>query len=160
MYQGTELWTLSLVDPDNRRPVDYEVRRGLFAELAETPLEEIVRRSDEGMPKLHLIRQALHLRRRRPEWFGVEGDYTPLWARGPKRDHVIAFARGAGGLGCIAVAPRLPIRLDGQWEGTTLALPRAPWLNELTGERLTGGTTGLAELLHRFPVALLSHGQA
>jgi maltooligosyltrehalose synthase len=63
-------------------------------------------------------------------------------------------------MGCIAIAPRFPIRLSGQWEGTTLALPRGPWLNELTGERVTGGTTGVAALLRRFPVALLSHGQA
>jgi (1->4)-alpha-D-glucan 1-alpha-D-glucosylmutase len=159
IYQGTELWALSLVDPDNRRPVDFEVQRQLLAELADARLEEIVHRSDEGMPKLHVIRQALHLRRRRPEWF-VDGEYTPLWARGPKRDHVVAFARGAGGSGCITVAPRLPIRLSGEWDGTTLALPGGPWLNELTCERLAGGTTGLAELLRRFPVALLSHVQA
>jgi (1->4)-alpha-D-glucan 1-alpha-D-glucosylmutase len=160
IYQGTELWALSLVDPDNRGPVDYETRRQLLAEVADARLEEIVRRSDEGMPKLHLIRQALHLRRRRPEWFGGDGGYTPLGARGPKRDHVVAFARGAGGCGCIAVAPRLPIRLNGQWQGTTVVLPGGPWLNELTGEHLPGGTTEVGALLRRFPVALLSHGQA
>ncbi len=160
LYQGTELWALSLVDPDNRRPVDYETRRRLLAELADAPLEEIVRRSDEGMPKLHLIRQALHLRRRRPEWFGEGGDYTPLKALGPKHDHVVAFARGKGGGGCIAVAPRLPIRLGGRWEGTTLDLPDRPWFNELTGEDVTGGTTRVVDLLGRFPVALLSQANA
>jgi (1->4)-alpha-D-glucan 1-alpha-D-glucosylmutase len=159
LYQGTELWAFSLVDPDNRRPVDFEARRRLLAELADMPLEEIVRRSDEGLPKLHLIRQALHLRRRRPEWFGIDGDYKPLLARGPRRDHVVAFARGAGG-GCIAVAPRLPIRLAGRWDGTTLVLPKGPWLNELTGERTAGGATNVDQLLHRFPVALLSRGDA
>jgi (1->4)-alpha-D-glucan 1-alpha-D-glucosylmutase len=155
IYQGTELWDLSLVDPDNRRPVDYETRRRLLAELAVAPLEEIVRRADDGMPKLHLIRQALHLRRRHPEWFGAEGDYTPLAAAGPKQDHVVAFARGAGDGGCIAVAPRLPIRLGDRWEGTTLVVPEGPWGNVLTGERFQGGKIGIAELLRRFPVALL-----
>jgi (1->4)-alpha-D-glucan 1-alpha-D-glucosylmutase len=155
-YQGTELWSFSLVDPDNRRPVDFETRRRLLSELADLSLDEIVRRSDEGLPKLHLIRQALHLRRRRPEWFGMDGDYTPLVTRGPQRDHVVAFARGGRGGGCIAVAPRLPLRLGGRWSGTTLTLPKGSWLNELTGERCSGGATGVAELLQRFPVALLS----
>jgi (1->4)-alpha-D-glucan 1-alpha-D-glucosylmutase len=159
-YQGTELWAFSLVDPDNRRPVDFEKRRRLLAELADAPLEEIMRRSDEGMPKLYLIRQALHLRRRRPEWFGMDGDYTPLLARGPRRDHVVAFARGADGGGAISVAPRLPIQLGGRWEGTTLVLPTGPWRSELTGERFGGGSTGVADLLRRFPVALLSRNEA
>jgi (1->4)-alpha-D-glucan 1-alpha-D-glucosylmutase len=159
-YQGTELWTLSLVDPDNRRPVDFQVRRRLLSEVADARLEEIVRRSDEGMPKLHVIRQALQLRRRRPEWFGVDGDYTPLVARGSKHDHVVAFARGVGGGNCITVAPRFPVRLGGRWEGTTLTLPRGQWLNELTGERLAGGATGVAEVLRRFPVAHRSRSDA
>src|SRR5437899_7334876 len=71
IYQGNELWDLSLVDPDNRRPVDYDLRRKLLAELAQglTP-EAILRRSGEGLPKLWVTRQALHFRRRRPELFG------------------------------------------------------------------------------------------
>ena len=112
IYQGTELWTLSLVVPDNRRPVDYETRRRLLAELEGATVESIVRRSDEGRTKLHLTRRALHLRRRRPEWFGPDGDYTPLEAEGPKAQHVVAFGRGRGP-DCVAVAPRLPIRLGG-----------------------------------------------
>ena len=70
IYQGTELWDLCLVDPDNRRPVDYELRRRLLAELADgLEPEEILRRMDDGLPKLWLIRQGLHLRQRRPEAF-------------------------------------------------------------------------------------------
>src|SRR6185295_11194257 len=70
-YQGTEIWDLSLVDPDNRRPVDYELRRGLLADLkgGMTP-EEILARMEEGLPKLWVIRQGLQLRRRNPEPFG------------------------------------------------------------------------------------------
>jgi (1->4)-alpha-D-glucan 1-alpha-D-glucosylmutase len=155
IYQGTELWAMSLVDPDNRRPVDYDTRRRLLAELEGMPVDEVVRRSEEGLPKLHLTRQALHLRRRRPEWFGPGGDYTPLPAAGPKQEHVVAFARGRD-RGCITLAPRLPIRLGGRWDGTTLALPDRRWINELTGEQLAGGKVPVADLLRRFPVALLS----
>jgi hypothetical protein len=111
-YQGTELWTLSRVAPNTRRPVHYETRRRLLAELEGATVESIVRRSDEGLTKLHLTRRALHLRRRRPEWLGPDGDYTPLEAKGPKAQHVVAFGRGRGP-DCVAVAPRLPIRLGG-----------------------------------------------
>jgi (1->4)-alpha-D-glucan 1-alpha-D-glucosylmutase len=155
IYQGTELWAMSLVDPDNRRPVDYEIRRRLLAELEGMPVEAILRRSDEGLPKLYLTRQALHLRRRRPDWFGTEGEYSPMTADGPRRDHVVAFARGRD-CGSISVAPRLPIRLSGRWDGTTLTLPDRRWVNELTGESVAGGKTPVADLLRRFPVALLS----
>jgi (1->4)-alpha-D-glucan 1-alpha-D-glucosylmutase len=72
---------------------------------------------------------------------------------------VVAFARGGDGGQCIAIAPRLPIKLGGRWEGTTLALPERPWLNELTGERVAGGKAALAALLGRFPVALLSRAE-
>jgi len=77
-YQGSELWDLSLVDPDNRRPVDYDLRRRLLADLAGSLSPEAIRaRADEGLPKLWLIRQALHLRRRRPELFGRDATYRP-----------------------------------------------------------------------------------
>ena len=106
IYQGNELWDMSLVDPDNRRPVDYSARRKLLADLSKTPSpEEILRRSDEGLPKLWVTRQALHFRRRRPELFGPEGDYRPIEARGAKADHVVAYSRGGG---CVVVAPQAP----------------------------------------------------
>ncbi|HKV10322.1 MAG TPA: malto-oligosyltrehalose synthase [Thermoanaerobaculia bacterium] len=154
VYQGTELWDLSLVDPDNRRPVDYNLRRRLLADLEKgmTP-EEILARMDEGLPKLWVIRQALHLRRRRPELFGPQGDYRPLAARGGKAGHAVAFQRGDG---AIAVAPRRVIGLGGDWGDTALDLPAGPWRNELTGEEVEGNETRLADLLARFPVALLA----
>src|SRR5262249_3837699 len=85
IYQGAELSTISLVDPDTRRPVAYETRRRLLAELegGARDVDALVGRWDEGLPKLHLTRRALHLRRRRPEWFGPDGGYTPLPAEGP-----------------------------------------------------------------------------
>ena len=154
IYQGNELWDMSLVDPDNRRPVDYSTRRKLLADLAGRPSpEEILRRADEGLPKLWVTRQALHLRRDRRDLFGPEGAYTPIKARGPKADHVVAYARGGG---CVVVAPRLPIRLGGDWLDTAVALPSGDWTNLLTGEDAIGGESRVGRLLERFPVALLA----
>ena len=79
----------------------------------------------------------------------------PLEAEGPKAQHVVAFGRGRGP-DCVAVAPRLPIRLGGEWDGTALALPERRCVNELTGEEVPGGKVAVADLLRRFPVALLS----
>jgi (1->4)-alpha-D-glucan 1-alpha-D-glucosylmutase len=156
-YQGSEIWDLSLVDPDNRRPVDYGLRRRLLEDLKRgmTP-EEILARMDEGLPKLWLIRQGLHLRRRLPRPFGPEGAYESLRGAGPRAGHVVAFMRGVRGGEVAAVAPRLPLRLQGDWRGTTLELPPGSWRNELTGEAIEGGARPVAELLARFPVALLT----
>jgi len=154
IYQGNELWDMSLVDPDNRRPVNYAVRRQRLAELAgKLSPEEIMQRSEEGLPKLWVTRQALHLRRDRPELFGTDGDYRPIEARGSKADHVVAYSRGEG---CMVVAPRLPIRLEGDWGETSLPIPVGRWSNILTGEFVSGGESKLAGLLARFPVGLLT----
>jgi (1->4)-alpha-D-glucan 1-alpha-D-glucosylmutase len=158
IYQGNELWDMSLVDPDNRRPVDYEVRREMLADLLRSPTpEEIIHRSEQGMPKLWVTRQALQLRKRRPELFGPEGTYRPIEATGAKADHVVAFVRGDG---CVTVAPRLPLKLGGNWGDTAIDLPEGRWTDELTGEGVEGGRTGVGDLLARFPVALLSRGEA
>ena len=153
-YQGTEIWDLSLVDPDNRRPVDYERRRRLLNDLKRgmTP-EEILARMDDGLPKLWLIHQGLQLRRRSPEIFGPAGTYERLRAAGPRAEHVVAFTRGGA---VAAVAPRLPLRLQGDWQGTALELPPGSWRDELTGEEIAGGRRPVAEVLARFPVALLA----
>ena len=155
-YQGTELWDLSLVDPDNRRPVDYELRRRLLDELGKgiSP-EEVLARMDEGLPKLWLVRQGLHLRRRRPEAFGPGSTYEPLPVSGGKADHAVAFLRGGE---VAAVVPRLVLRLGGDWADTALDLPEGRWRNELTGEEVKGGRIGLGDLLARLPVALLARG--
>ena len=151
IYQGTELWDLSLVDPDNRRPVDFKLRRRLLDELAGLSPEDILARMDEGLPKLWVIRQALHLRRRRPELFGPGGSYRQLSAQGSKADHVVAFARGEG---AISVVPRLMMQCTGDWADTVLELPAGRWHNILTGEQLEGGTVRLEAFLTRFPVGL------
>jgi (1->4)-alpha-D-glucan 1-alpha-D-glucosylmutase len=156
-YQGTELWDLSLVDPDNRRPVDYAARRNLLAELDHLTPEQILERSEEGLPKLWIIRQTLRLRRARPECFGADGIYKALWPSGPKAAHVIALQRGHG---VIAVAPRLLANLDScnrdSWDGTSIELPEGVWSNQLTGEDVGGGKAEIGGLLARFPVALLA----
>jgi (1->4)-alpha-D-glucan 1-alpha-D-glucosylmutase len=152
-YQGSELWSITLVDPDNRRAIDYAQRRGLLTELRDITVEQIMARTDEGLPKLWLIRQALDLRRRRPQLFGRDGNYRSLHARGARAAHAIAFSRGAE---AITIAPRLPIGLSGDWGDTVIALPRGRWRNVLTGDALDGGETALAKMMRRFPVCLLA----
>ena len=147
-YQGCELAGLSLVDPDNRRPVDFARRRDLLAAL------------DAGQPaagldelKLLVTATALRLRRAEPDWF-TTGDYTPLPATGPAAGHAVAFARG----GSVTVVTRLPagLRHRGGWAGTALPLPDKPgWRDLLSGATLAGPRPLLSELLERHPVALL-----
>ena len=143
IYQGTELWSLSLVDPDNRRPVDFALRRRLLAEIDGMTPEQALARADEGVPKLWLIQRAL---RSKPE-----GCYQPLQADGPQAEHVLAFGRGGA---CITVVPRLAQLLHGGWDETTLALPEGEWRNVFTAE-LHSGRGRIAHLFARFPVALL-----
>jgi (1->4)-alpha-D-glucan 1-alpha-D-glucosylmutase len=151
-YQGSELWNIALVDPDNRRPIDYARRRRLLIDLRHATVEEIIARAEEGLPKLWLIRQALNLRRRSPQLFGRDGDYRPLRAHGERAAHAIAFSRGDG---AITIAPRLPMGLDGNWGNTVIALPRRRWRNILTGDTFDGGEQSLVKLMRRFPVCLL-----
>ena len=156
-YQGTEVEDLSLVDPDNRRPVDFDRLRRLLSWLGGSPApEEILARAEEGAPKLWVVRQALRLRRRLPLVFGLGGDgaYEPLVATGPAAGHAVGFTRG-GQVAC--VVPRLTVRLAaaGGWGETTVALPPGRWADELTGDAVAGGPVPVATLLGRFPVALL-----
>lgn len=162
LYQGQELWDLSLVDPDNRRPVDFARRRSLLAELPEEPgsdgsaAEDVLARMDEGVPKLWVVRTALRLRRERPD--AMAGSYRALHPRGDAADHVVAFVRGGD---VVVVVPRLVLTLgpgfgSWDWAGTLLDLPAGRWRDRLSGRRLTGGPTPPARLLSRFPVALLT----
>jgi maltooligosyltrehalose synthase len=153
LYQTTEVWHVSLVDPNNRRPVDYDLRRRLLSELEGATPEQMWARVDEGMPKQWLIRQALLLRHGQRERFGPQGDYQPLLAKGERAAHVVAFARGGG---VVTVVPRLVLGLDGEWGSTTLQVPNGAWRNQLTGDDVDGRVTQMADLLARFPVALLS----
>ncbi len=153
-YQGGELWDLSLVDPDNRRPVDYIVRRRMLDELhGGMEVEEIMRRMDEGMPKLWVVHRALSLRKEHPEWFGATSAYSPIVTKGSKSEHLVAFMRADQ---VVTIAPRWLLRLGGSWAGTTVELPQGPWRNRFTGDVVTGGRALVHKLLERFPVALLT----
>ncbi|MGZ4730230.1 MAG: malto-oligosyltrehalose synthase, partial [Acidimicrobiales bacterium] len=121
LYQGSELWDLSLVDPDNRRPVDYAARRAALGVLPATaallpPLDH----DDLGLGKLFVVKRALRLRSAIPAAFAPGAGYEPLAAQGAKRDHVVAFVRGGE---AITVVPRLTIGLGGDWADTTITLP-------------------------------------
>ncbi|TDT34344.1 malto-oligosyltrehalose synthase [Naumannella halotolerans] len=144
VYQGTELWDDSLVDPDNRRPVDFAARAGMLAELMSAPAVD-----DSGAAKLWVTRQALHLRRDRPDLFT---GYTPLAATGTASDHLLAFDRG----GAITAVTRLPWTLaeDGGWRETTLELPAGTW-GDVLSARTHSGTVPATELFGSLPVALL-----
>ena len=147
LYQGTEVWDLSLVDPDNRRPVDYDLRRRLLHEAEGATPGQLWARVEEGLPKLWLIRQTLALRRRRPELFGPQADYQPLLAKGERAAHVVAFARGNV---MVTVVPRLVLGLNGKWGDTTLEVPHGAWRNELTGDDIDGHVTRMADVWRAF----------
>jgi (1->4)-alpha-D-glucan 1-alpha-D-glucosylmutase len=156
LYQGTELWDLSLVDPDNRRPVDYELRRQLFNDMrgmmGENVAARVMERIDDGMPKMWVIHQALQLRRQHPEWFGADSAYTPLSVSGSRADHVIAYARCNN---VATVVPRLTMKVMDSWRDTAVVLPEGTWSNWLTGAAMNGGPVQMRTLVREFPVALL-----
>ncbi len=148
VYQGTELWDLSLVDPDNRRPVDYALRRELLAGLdgGEVPTVDAT-----GAAKLLVVSRTLRARRDNPEWFA---GYQPVEATGSAADHVVAYDRG----GVVVVATRLPVGLAAAgWGDTALQLPNGAWRDLFTSERFVSDIAGVAAdaLLTRLPVALL-----
>jgi (1->4)-alpha-D-glucan 1-alpha-D-glucosylmutase len=157
LYQGSELWDLSLVDPDNRRPVDYKLRRRLLEEVRGMSAADALARMDEGLPKLFLLHRTLQLRREHPEWFGMDAAYTPVLAEGAKAEHAVAFLRGEK---VLTLAPRLTLKLGGDWADTTVNIPAGPWCNRLTGESIhvTRGAEAIpvAQLLREFPVALFA----
>lgn len=152
IYQGNELWTLDLVDPDNRRPVDYDLRRGLVAELPGLTVKQVWERIDEGLPKLWTIHHALKTRRQYPASFGEHSAYTPLYASGDKRRHLIAYLRGKA---VAVLAPRLVWQLGADWSNTYLELPEGSWRNVLTDKKVNGGHLEVGKLLADFPTALL-----
>ncbi len=155
IYQGSELWDLNLVDPDNRGPVDFSVRARLLAELDGLTVEQILERFDDALPKLYTIRQCLRVRNERPASFGAQGSYRALWATGPRSADVVAFERGGDG---VSVAPRRVYEgADGNngWDRTLIELPAGAWTNRLDGETIEGGKISLDRLLKRFPAALL-----
>jgi (1->4)-alpha-D-glucan 1-alpha-D-glucosylmutase len=187
-YQGTELWDFSLVDPDNRRPVDYGLRRQLLSELRRrldqagqdrrALAHELTAAKDDGRIKLYVTRQVLHQRRGRPGLF-TTGEYLPALAAGAKQEHIFAFLRRQGDQWALVVVPRLLTRVvpdvrtlplgPDVWGDTVLLLPGMDpdlrFENVFSGEVLVArehqGAPALpvAELLGHFPVALCVAGK-
>jgi (1->4)-alpha-D-glucan 1-alpha-D-glucosylmutase len=173
-YQGNELWDLSLVDPDNRRPVDFGLRERMLAELAGADSAAMLDHWQDGRIKMFVTTTGLHLRREMPHVF-VGGEYLPLVAESTVRGGVVAFARVSGTDAVLAVAPRLcaglvdeerPVPLGGDcWKTSRIFLPETlrgrTFRNVFTGEEIEpsegGGQAWLfvGQALDRLPVALL-----
>ena len=176
IYQGNEIWDFSLVDPDNRRPVDYQRRLRLLEDLQrqfETPsaskVRALVDQLEDGRAKLYLTWKVLTQRRAAAALFR-DGDYVPLSAHGPRAEHVCAYARRHEGAAAVAVALRWSMRLVGDsaaplgpvWDGVWLEMPNeGVFINALTGEehrtvlRQDKPSLLLSAVLLNFPVAFL-----
>jgi (1->4)-alpha-D-glucan 1-alpha-D-glucosylmutase len=182
IYQGTELWDFSLVDPDNRRTVDYRHRQieldsleagcSTRVEVQTAFVTHLMTHADDGRIKLLLLQRALELRNRFPQLFS-RGDYLPIEVQGLRKDNIVAYARAYENQMAIVIAPRLcatQVRLLGKpplgadfWKDTRIALPKSMAVNELQNA-LTGKITSssddsrdvfVSEYLQHVPVALL-----
>ncbi|HSY94476.1 MAG TPA: malto-oligosyltrehalose synthase [Steroidobacteraceae bacterium] len=150
-YQGTELWDLSLVDPDNRRPVDFDLRAQLVRRAREFAAADVLAQWDSGLPKLWMTARLLILRRERAADFSDQSKYQPLVAQGMHLGRLLAFRRGEN---LIAVVPRFTMTLGGDWSDTRLPLPGGAWRNCFTGAVVQREVTPDV-LFTAFPVALL-----
>lgn len=165
-YQGCEVWSLSLVDPDNRSPVDHAALATLARTVNEAGAAGIGKLTEEGGPKMWLTAKCLEVRNLHPEPFGPGSDYEPLETEGSLRSHVVGYLRSANPARRVAVVvARLVAGLGGDWADTRVALPAGTWVNHLDGTTTTstgdgtseGGPGGVevAGLLGSFPVAVL-----
>jgi (1->4)-alpha-D-glucan 1-alpha-D-glucosylmutase len=176
-YQGAELWDLNLVDPDNRRPVDFSTRRSLLRNITEETqadllslVSSLLRGREDGRIKLFLISTALETRKRYGDIF-QRGTYTPLVVSGRLRDHIIAFQREYDEKRTVTIAPRFLVTLveEGKlplgsevWQDTRIVMPDsapAKWTNTFTGEIIAGENyIAVGQVLEHFPLALLVSG--
>lgn len=162
MYQGTEFWDQSLVDPDNRRPVDYQARIAALKRNA-SPVE-LLGSWRTGEVKQSIIARSLMLRKAQPELFS-HGQYRKLEAQGPGAEHVLAFSRRWKDRSVVVAVSRLTARaLDGQpllpasfWADTHIAVPEPGMHDVLTGVAVKSGKIRVADLLNALPVALLAN---
>lgn len=152
IYQGTELWDYSLVDPDNRRPVDYGARRRILAELESAAPELLWETREHGAVKMFFVRETLALRARQRACFGADGHYIPLSPTGSHADRVLAFQRGRN---VVTVVGRWWMKHGSEFGTTTIALPPGTWTNVLTKRGPVRDTVDLASLLGPFPAAVL-----
>jgi (1->4)-alpha-D-glucan 1-alpha-D-glucosylmutase len=180
VYQGNELWDLSLVDPDNRQPVDFRERATLLKDLQRREakglaslLRELVAQRTDGRLKLYITYKTLHFRRAQRELF-QRGTYHPLAVFGAQAHHVVAYARQLENRWAAVVVPRFVPKLSPSirppvgkrlWKETRLQLPEggpSHWQNVFTGATLVtserdnaAGGLLVHEVFHRLPVALL-----
>ncbi len=158
VYQGDELWNLNLVDPDNRRPVDFGVRRSLLRDVMSIDLVELWGEDQawggdqDGLTKMALIHRLLGLRADRPESFSAAAALRPLPVSGPDREHVVAFARGDD---VVVVVPRLVLSLDGRLPQASVSLPNGEWRDVLSDQLVAGGERDVPDLFAHFPVAVI-----
>jgi len=175
IYQGNELWDFSLVDPDNRRPVDYIHRQQVFESICGwsnfpdvSSMASLLQTPEDGRVKLYLTWKTLCLRRQQPSLF-QEGEYLPLAVAGTKADHIVAFARKSGATTLLVIAPRLVAGLLNNtdvppigsriWKDTRVVLPagdcRTRYRNMFTGRLLdSSAEIRVAEAFAEFPAAL------
>ena len=167
-YQNTTIWDLTLVDPDNRRPVEIDTRLQLAEEVSawteqSAAAAQLLRSWTDGRIKTYLIHRVLQFRCDHPEFF-IEANYAPLDATGTFANNVIAFERSRDGEHCIVVAPRFCTRLvkAGKppvgakvWRDTAVPAIEGEWRNVITGERVTSQDVG--SVLQTFPMALLTN---
>jgi (1->4)-alpha-D-glucan 1-alpha-D-glucosylmutase len=180
LYQGSELWDLNLVDPDNRRPVDFDKRAQMVGRLGEmlqsgsnAACPQLLEHWPDGMVKLFVVWRLLSLRRSRPKVF-QKGNYVPIEAAGTRADHLLSFVRTDAESTLLVCVPRLLMRLispsapfatgDDVWADTFLAVPEelaeTSWRNVFTGDSLEAAATyedrqiPAAALLRMFPVAV------
>lgn len=155
-YQGTELWDLNLVDPDNRRPVDYKKRKALLKEIRDKDAQELLSGKEDGRIKMFLIYKLLNAK--------ISGEYIPLVVEGRFKNNIIAFVRGK----VIAVAPRFltSVVKEGElplgekvWQDTRVILPggfSGAYNDAIVGDEVAGkGFLSVGKILKRFPAALL-----
>lgn len=178
VYQGQEFYQDSLVDPDNRRFIDFTARTQTLSALDNENLPKLqqenalpgtldfhdhIDQDSTGKFKQHITTQGLRLRRALPQFF-VGGSYQAVFAQGRRAHHVVGLARadresvGTESIGVIAVATRMPLTLDfrGGWKDTSLTLPSGQWVDLLTNRRFQD-TVEVADIFEYFPTALLVH---
>jgi len=171
-YQGTELWDLSLVDPDNRQPVDFDIRNTYLEEIIRRQqdpgfIPELLSAKEDGRIKLFLTYKTLQARKKYIQLF-QEGDYVALKTGGRFKENVFAFLRKSRDEQVVVIAPRLTTALVKEgvyplnrevWNDTFVIIPKStanPWQNMITGEEIPGGDSlSVGEILKVFPAGLL-----
>ena len=164
IYQGGELWDYSLVDPDNRQPVDWDIRQALLAEVAAVAPTDLAQCWQDGREKLFVTRRLLEWRRSHPDLF-AEADYQPLEVDGERSGHLCAFARNRSGVSLVVAVPRLIYALyrggpTADWGAAEIVLPgTGAWRDLFTGRSLVlPERVRVADLLGDFPVSVLIGG--